>query len=186
MGFFKEFFSALWNDLQGIFSETIKLGDNPITTLNIVIWSIYIGFIIGIIITVYNRFVLGALIRRLIEKGACSESAAITVSDTGCANPFVRFALRKSGTLRRIVYMVGDTAESRSQDSVATAKFYIPDENIHRAEVIYGNSGTSLVSILLSVLAFFVVVLLSFFVIPNLIQMLTNFISDITPASRVL
>ena len=186
MGFFKDFFSALWNDLRGVFSETIKLGDNPITTLNIVIWSIYIGFLIGIIITVYNRFVLGSLIRRLIEKGACSESAAVTVADAGCANPFVRFALRQSGTLRRIVYMVGDTPGERSRDNVSSAKFYIPDENIHRAEVIYGNSGTSFVSILLSVLAFFIVVLLSFFVIPNLIQMLTNFISDVTPASKVL
>ena len=82
--------------------------------------------------------------------------------------------------------MVDDTPEERCQKNVSSGKFYIPDENIHRAEVIYGNSGTSLLSIVLSVLAFLVVVLISFFVIPNLIQMLTNFISDVTPSSRIL
>ena len=186
MGFLGEFFSALWNDISKICGEKVTLGDNPITTLNIIIWSLYIGFIIGIIITVYNRFVLGSLIRRLIEKGAYSEGGAITVAEAGCANPFVKFALRQSGTLRRIVYMVGDTPEELCQKNVSSGKFYIPDENIHRAEVIYGNSGTSLLSIVLSVLAFLVVVLISFFVIPNLIQMLTNFISDVTPSSRIL
>ena len=68
MGFLGEFFSALWNDISKICGEKVMLGDNPITTLNIIIWSLYIGFIIGIIITVYNRFVLGSLIRRLIER----------------------------------------------------------------------------------------------------------------------
>ena len=70
MGFLGEFFSALWNDISKISGEKVTLGDNPITTLNIIIWSLYIGFIIGIIITVYNRFVLGSLIRRLIARTA--------------------------------------------------------------------------------------------------------------------
>lgn len=186
MDFFKDFFEALWNDINKICGETITLGDNPITTLNIVVWSLYIGFIIGIFVTIYNRFVLGSLIRRLIERQALTEGSALSVSEVGCANPFVRFALRCGGTLRRIVVMVGDTDENRNRAEVAGGKFYIPDENVHRAEVIYGNSGTSIISILLSVLAFLIVVMVSFFVIPNLIQMLTNFIAGITPSSNIL
>lgn len=87
MGFLGEFFSALWNDISKICGEKVTLGDNPITTLNIIIWSLYIGFIIGIIITVYNRFVLGSLIRRLIEKGAYSEGGAITVAEARMRQP---------------------------------------------------------------------------------------------------
>lgn len=186
MEFFKEFFEALRNDIGNIYGETITLGDHPITTLNIVIWSLYIGFLIGIGITVYNRIVVGSLIRRLIERKAFTEGGALTVSEIGCANPFVKLALRSKGTLRRIVFMVGDTEEKRIKEDFETSKFYISDENLHRAEVVYGNSGTSILSVLLSVLAFFIVVLLSFFVIPNLIQMLSNFIAGITPSSNIL
>lgn len=186
MDFFKEFFGALWKDISGIFSETITLGDNPITTLNIIVWSLYIGFLIGIGVTVYNRCVLGSLIRRLIARQAFTESDALTVAEVGCANPMIKFALRGNGTLRRVVYMVGDTPETRKREDFNTAKFYIPDENVHRAEVVYGNAGTNFISILLSVLAFLIVVMISFFVIPDLIQMLTNFIAGITPASNIL
>ena len=186
MDFFIEFFEALKNDLGKIFGETITLGDNPITTLNIIVWSLYIGFMIGIAVTLYNRWVLGGLIRKLIDRGALTEGSAVTAAEVGCHNPLIRFSLREKSTLRRIVHMTGDTETQRSRESFDKARFYIPDENVHRAEVIYGNSGTGVMSILLSILAFFVVVLISFFVIPNLLQMLTNFIAGITPSSNIL
>ena len=186
MDFFIEFFEALKNDLGKIFGETITLGDNPITTLNIIIWSLYIGFMIGIAVTLYNRLILGGLIRKLIDRGAMTEGSALSSAEVGCKNPLIRFSLREKSTLRRIVHMSGDTETTRSREPFDKARFYIPDENIHRAEVIYGNSGTGLVSILLSILAFFIVVLISFFVIPNLLQMLTNFISEITPSSNIV
>ena len=186
MDFIKEFFGALKNDLGKICGETISLGDNPITTLHIVIWSLYIGFIIGIAITVFNRIVLGGLVKKLVDRKANPEGGALTIGEIGCSNFFVRTALRSGGTLRRVIRMVGDTEEKRKREDFSTAKFYIPEENIHRAEVIYGLSGTSLASILLSVFAFLIVVFLSFVIIPNLIQMLSNFIAGITPQSNIL
>ena len=122
MGFLGEFFSALWNDISKICGEKVTLGDNPITTLNIIIWSLYIGFIIGIIITVYNRFVLGSLIRRLIEKGAYSEGGAITVAEAGCANPFVKFALRWATPPRNAVRKTSRQANSTSPTRTYTAR----------------------------------------------------------------
>ena len=50
MDFFIEFFEALKNDLGKIFGETITLGDNPITTLNIIIWSLYINSGVSLVI----------------------------------------------------------------------------------------------------------------------------------------
>ena len=186
MDFFKDFFEALKNDIGKICGETISLGDNPITTLNIVIWSLYIGFLIGIAITVANRFVLGGLVKKLVDRKANTEGGALTIGEIGCSNPLVKAALRGGGTLRRIIRMVGDTEEKRQKEDFSTAKFYIPEENIRRAEVIYGLNGTSVASILLSVFAFLVVVFLSFVIIPNLIGMVSNFISGITPQSNIL
>lgn len=186
MDFFKDFFEALKNDIGKICGETITLGDNPITTLNIVIWSLYIGFLIGIAITVSNRLVLGGLIKKLVDRKANTEGGALTIGEIGCSNFLVRTALRSGGTLRRIVRMVGDTEEKRRREDFSKARFYIPEENVRRAEVIYGLNGTSLASILLSVFAFLVVVFLSFVIVPNLIGMLSNFIAGITPQSNIL
>ena len=181
-----DFLEALWNDIMSICGNTVTLGNQPITTLNIIVWSLFIGFMIGIGVTIYNKFVLGSLVRGLIERGAHTEEAALTASEIGCANPLVQFALRRNGSFRRIVHMKGDTEENQSRESFRTARFFIPDDKVHRAEVIYGNSGTSVVSILLSVLAFLVVAFVSFIVVPDLIQMLTNFIAEVTPASRII
>jgi len=184
MDFLKDFFSALWNDISSVWAETIPLGDNPITTLNIVVWSLYIGFMIGIGVTVYNRIVLGGLIRRMLEHQATDEKSAVTIAEVGCTSPFIKLALRKGGTFRNIVHMVGDTPENRNPQNLATARFFIPDENIHRAEIVYGNNGANAMSIALAILAFFVVMLLAFIIVPNLIQMLNNFIAAIQPESK--
>lgn len=185
MDFFTELFEALKNDLAKICGETIKLGDNPITTLNIVVWSLYIGFVVGIAITVLNRIVLGGLVRKLVDRRAQTEGGALTIREVGCSNFFVKIALRNGSSLRRIVLMAGECNEKQKAD-FSTAKFYIPEENIHRAEVVYGLSGTSLATILLSILAFLVVVFLSFTIVPNLIQMVSNFFAGITPQSNIL
>ena len=181
-----DFFEALWNDIMRLCGDTITLGDQPITTLNLIVWSLFIGFMIGIAVTIYNKFVLGTLVRELIERGAHTEEAALTAAEVGCANPFIRFALRESSSFRRVVRMKGDTETELSKESFKTARYFIPDENVHRAEVIYGGSGTTVVSILLSVLACLIVAFVSFIVVPDLIQMLTNFIAEITPESNIL
>lgn len=185
MDFFTEFFEALKNDIANICGDTVTLGDNPITTLNIVVWSLYIGFVIGIIITVLNRFVLGGLVRKLVERNAQTEGGALTIGEIGCSNFFVKTALRSGGSLRRIVFMADEREENKKAD-FSTARFYIPEQNIHRAEVVYGLTGTSLATIILSVLAFLAVVFLSFTIVPNLIQMVSNFVTSVTPQSNIL
>ncbi len=186
MDFFAEFFGALKNDISAAFGERIPLGDNPITTLNIVIWSLYIGFVLGIIITLYNRFVLGGMIQKLVERKAHTEGGALTMSEIGCATPFLKLALRNGGTFRRIVKMVGDTDEARSKTDFKSARFYIPEDNVHRAEVIYGRNEASFASVLLALLALLVVAFLSFKIVPNLIGMLSNFLDSVAPESNIL
>ncbi len=181
-----DFFEALWNDIMRQVGDPIYLGNNPITTLNIIVWSLFIGFVIGIGVTVYNKFVLGTMVRELIDRKAHTEESACTASEIGCGNVLFRFALRANGSFRKIIYMVGDTEYEKKERGFETGKFYLPEDNVHRAEVIYGKGGTSVMTILLSVLAFLLVVFVSFTVIPDLLQMLTNFIASIVPKSNIL
>lgn len=181
-----DFFKALWNDLSEITGDTVTLGTNTVTTLNIIVWSLFIGFMIGIGVTLYNKLVLGALVRRLTSRKAHSESSALTAAEIGCCNPFIGFAMRKNSSLRKIVRAVGDTEEKTADIPFASAKLYIPEDKLHRAELIYGKSGLSVSSVLLAVIAFFAVAIISFIVVPDLMTMLSNFISGITPESNIL
>lgn len=181
-----EFFESLWNSLQGIVGERIELGGNSITTLNIIVWSLFIGFMIAIGISIYNKLLLGGVISTLVKREVFSEEAALTPTELGCANPFVRFALRKNGTFRRIVRMKGDTDTEYCSDPFMGARFYLPSENVHRAELIYGKAELSLGTVLLSIGAFLVLAIVSFIVIPDLMTMLSNFIAGITPSDNIL
>ncbi len=181
-----DFFEALWKDFYDIAGEEIQLGTNSITTLNIIVWSLFIGFMIAIGVTLYNKIVLGTIVRGLIDRQAFCEDDALTAKAIGCNNIFIRFALRRGGSFRRIVRMTGDTETEQIKGDFSTAKFYIPEENVHRAEMIYGKAGASVFSVLLSVLAFLAVAFVSFIVIPDLIQMLVNFLESLAPESNIL
>ncbi|MBQ8551943.1 MAG: hypothetical protein IJ428_03910 [Clostridia bacterium] len=181
-----EFFESLWNSLQNIAGERVELGTNSITTLNIIVWSLFIGFMIAIGISIYNKLVLGSVVSALTKREVFSEDAALTAAELGCANPLVQFALRKNGSFRRIVRMKGDTDTVCCDEAFADARFYLPSENVHRAELIYGRSGLSVGTVLLSVGAFFVLAIVAFVVIPDLMEMLSNFISSITPEGNII
>lgn len=181
-----DFFKALFNDISKMVGDTVTLGTNSVTTLNIIVWSLFIGFILGIGVTLYNKLVIGVLVRRLIENNAFDEDTAVSASSLKCSNPFVRFAMRKNGTLRRMVRVCGDTEEALVSIPFAEAKLYIPQEKLHRAKTIYGTAGISVSSVVFAVIALIVIAIASFTVIPDLITMLSNFISGITPESNIL
>ena len=181
-----EFFESLRNSLGAIIGERVELGNNSVTTLNIIVWSLFIGFIIAVGVSVCNRLLLGTLIARLKDKEAFSEDSALTAKELGCANPLIRLALCKNSTFRRIVRMKGDTETVLCADRFTEARFYLPEENIRRAETVYGKTELTAGNVLLSVAAFFALAIVAFIVIPELIQMLSNFISTIAPRSNII
>ena len=181
-----EFFESLRTWFTGIADQRIELGTNSVTTLNIIVWSLFIGFLIAIAVSVYHKLVLGSLISALINGEVFTEDTALSAAELRCTNPLVRFALRKNSTFRRVVRMKGDTDAIRCDTSFEEAKFYLPEENVRRAENLYGKSGLTLGNVLLSVGAFFVLALVAFIVSPDLLLMLSNFIAGITPGDNII
>lgn len=180
-----DFFKAMWDNITDIAGETVTLGTNTVTTLNIIVWALFIGFIIAIFATLYNKFVIGRLVHALIEKGANTEDTALSISEAGCNNAFVRFALRRGTSLRRVVYMVGDTELHDAKYDVSAA-LYIPEEKRHRAEVTYGKSDITPGGVILAVVACAVLAITALILIPDLIKLLANFIDSITPKDNIL
>ncbi len=169
-----DFFDALWRDLGAVFGERVQLGTNSVTTLNIIVWSLFIGFIIAIGATLYNKLVLGRVVRTLIEKQALTPESALKADEIGAKNPFARFALRRGSSLRRVVYSTLDNDAEQTKLDTEGTKFYIPDDNLRRAQIVYGNPETSVFSVLLAIVAFLILAMVAFLIIPNITQLLEN------------
>lgn len=174
-----EFFEALKVSFNDTFGKQIELESGSIMTLNIVLWSLFIGFLIGIGGTVYNKVILGSLVRSMLDGGITSEDKAMTLGELGHTNIFVKFALRRGSTFRRIVRMRGDSDEANSRTAIDGARFYIPEENLPRAEKVYGKLGASIFSILVSILALLITTLAALIIVPDLTQMVANFVSGL-------
>ncbi|MDD4772746.1 MAG: hypothetical protein PHZ09_03985 [Eubacteriales bacterium] len=163
-------------------------------TLEIIVWSMFLGIIVGAFVVLYNKNVLGAFIRKLLQTGANTPENAKTLQETGFSkNVFVKFSLMKKGTYRKIIHAsaLNGAAEIADNESghrtrkvrtkLSELKFYIPDEMTGRADSIYNDNGTSLLIVLITIAMFLAVAILSFTVVPGLIQMLQNFVEFVSP-----
>ena len=174
-----EFFEALKSSFNDTFGKPVELESGSIMTLNIVLWSLFIGFLLGIGGTVYNKVILGRLVRALLDKEITDEDRAMSLDELNVSDVFVKFALRRGSTFRRIVRMRGDTGENDCKIPITEAKFYIPEENITRAKKVYGNLGASFFTILVSILALIIATLAALIIVPELTTMVANFVSGI-------
>ncbi len=172
-------------------------------TLEIIVWSMFLGVIIGAFVILYNKSILGAFVRMLLETGANSPESAKTLEETGFSkNIFVKFSLQVKSTYRKIIQaspvnvrneITGDTIPPENskkritkkrrpaEPKLSELKFYIPQEMAIRAESIYSNNGTSLLIVIITIALFLTVAILSFTVIPDLVQMLKNFVEFVSP-----
>ncbi|MFA6947360.1 MAG: hypothetical protein WCQ72_00085 [Eubacteriales bacterium] len=154
-------------------------------TLELVIWSLFVGVVIGAVATVYIKRILGSFVRRLLESEATAPECAKTLDEAGLSRNFiirgaVTGALR-GGKYHGVVQLAPQfSAESsdgriKARD-ITQMKFYIPQERVWRAGEMYDAKGSSIITALIAILTFLIVALISFQVIPYL----TTLISDAT------
>lgn len=173
---------------------------NSAVSLEMIVWSIFFGIVLGALASLYNKRILGSFVRALIKGGANSPTSAVTVNDIGFKkNIFVKNALKNGGVLRKVVHCANEpdiipdeminpvrkflssSLEFRKKLDMNEAKFYIPDDLMYRAEIRYEKKGTDLFSFFLTVLVFLVVVYLSLQFIPEIIGLVDSFITEIVP-----
>ena len=162
--------------------------------LEFIVWPIFLGICIGAFITVFVRVKLGEVVRAIIEKGAISPETALTLEELGLSRRFfIRSALRGRSALRRVVEATDGTVAVAENGEPAglrilgineapnldSCRFFITDANRERAESIYDNTNSTLLSAIITVLVAFVVAALSMIIIPNLMQMLENMLENI-------
>lgn len=178
---------------------------NPFITVELLVWALFGGFVFAALLAVYNKRLIGGLVKRILSENATSPEKALTVTELGYGTDwFIKNALRKDAALLRFVARVdapsaedvtngdaegkvteGDTNGNADVDKAAapvkmidfeTARFYIPEELKYRAEVRYAGKGTDFVAFGICVVIFAAAAFAAIFLIPDLIQLIDNFI----------
>lgn len=137
---------------------------SPTITLTLVLWAMYAGLVIACAMSVYNKNYPGAVVRALIKKECLSPEGAMTLGELGIKpSALRRRTMRDKATIRKYVAVANPEACRRStprsgaalavrrflsmdtSDVVTydfdTARFYIPEDKKHVADVRYGTSS---------------------------------------------
>ena len=149
-------------------------------SIDTIAWCMFGGVIIGAGISVYFKEVLGAFVRFLIKNGYNSAENAPRLEETKFAkNFFVKRAIRK-GTYKRVMKTEApDDDKLTEKEVILKSRYYVPDDLVFQAENVFSKKGTNWFALILTVILFFIVAALSLFVVPDLIQMLNNFINGL-------
>lgn len=139
--------------------------------LTLILSAFFIGIIIASVATIYRQQVLGGIVRKILEKKALSPKTALSVEDLGYKknNIFVKVALRKNSTFRKIVHAVEVEKE--------TTLYYIPEENSAREEMRFRKKGNSAVWVLVGIVIFLVAAFAALTLVPYFSDELKNILS---------
>ena len=172
--------------------------DNPTVSLTVIIWAICIGLCAGSIFYTFAKHSCWSIIKKLSRGEYNSKEKAVTLSEMGLkATPLLRRDLRDGQALRRYVMIAnGDECRIerkktffskvyryfRKEDMPAKydlerARFYLPDEGRHTAEVRYESKGSPLLAAIVACVLFFLVALGLSFCMPKLLELIDSMIT---------
>jgi len=159
--------------------------------LSVYLICVFIGIVIAAVYAFYNKNILGSFVRRLLEEGCDSEENGLTLRELGFdKSSLVRFALRPTSSLTRVVEFTsgeetaegGEKVKARGRRSPKTdldsAVFYIPAEKAEKASRTYDSHGTTILSVALTIVVFFFVFVVSYFLLPLIFDVTNSFYSD--------
>lgn len=186
----------------------IDLGKGGVINLSWAIVALCLGMVLAAILGVYEKKGLGEFVRKLIYEECYTPETAKTLYELGYhKNSAVRSALR-SGSLSRIVVC---TQKKEYDDAVAQKKqeyeansakgapafrsvaykidyqndtFYIPKDKSYAADVRYDKKGSGWIAVLVVAVLSVLIALFVIFILPDMLQMLDNFIGLLKPEAN--
>ncbi len=153
-------FASLWTDTG--------------SSLEKVIWAIFIGTVIAAFMIWYSKGFIGKVARSLANRKAHSPEDSWTLRELGLDNFFYRNALKsKYSALRKVVYATSDK-EKLSRNDFYEVKFYIPEEQKNRAYFKYRGNNTTLPVVFMVIVIMFIMAHLCIRYIPEILELLKN------------
>lgn len=197
MNFFEEF----WSDLYNMSYSNLGFDTGTIRSAGLIVFGIFIGIIIACIAMTYNKQVLGGFVRKVLSEECRSSEAAKTLSELGYVkNPFLRSAVQRNVSLRRVLHCVEEEEFYREQNEERAEyekkraeepslpkyrdreyivdpsrdHFYIPEEKCDMAERKFYAKGSSWIA----TIVWIIVIIVAFFVLLNFLPDILSTVDD--------
>ncbi len=186
----------------------VDLGGGGVINLSWAIMAFCFGMVLAAIFGVYEKRGLGEFVRKLLFEECYTPQSAKTLYELGYRkNAAVRGALRR-GSLSKVVVCVQKQAydeqialkraeyeQNATKDSPAfksvpyrinyeTDTFYIPKDASYAAEMRYNKRGSGIGAVLISIVAALVLTLFIIFILPDVLQLLDNFVGMMAPQAN--
>ena len=203
--------SDFWNDFYNTYIdpsevyEHLDLGSGSLLSLRMIIIGLFIGIAISGFAAVFNKRVLGAFVRCLLQEECLSPESAKTLDELGFGtNIFIRIAMRSGGVnLRRVVkcreeelyneeiqrqreahekaaekdVSLGKFKEIPYRTDVLADSFYIPEDQKYVAEMKFEEKGTSWGGIILLMIMSLVMLVAVLVALPKILSLVDDFLA---------
>jgi len=165
---------------------------NELSEVELLVWALTVGLLIGTLGAYYSRVVVGAFARALLSKGAKGRENAITLKEAGFArNYIIKNQLRNErSALRKLVYADDDEIVTLEDGSVHIKReapisvderaFYISEENRIFAELRYEKAGSDIIGMVIALLVFAAIAYGALMVIPKVFDFAESFFAKMS------
>lgn len=155
-------------------------------SLEILLWSIYIGITLGVLLSILYRVYTGSFIHAVVEAGALDEEHAVSLAELNFRGKwYIKRLLRPEDTLGRIFMRIGgDAGDTKHPEKIdfASARFYLPEDRRIGAETRFVVEKRPVRTFILAAVVLFAVFFAATVFLPELLQMLDNLITQLSPA----
>ncbi len=204
------FLVELWNIFYNeylhpsVYYSNLNIDGDSIFFINMIVLGLCIGIIIASFVAVFNKRVLGEIVRKLLLAEALSPSSAKTLEELGIENSFLaRYAVRKSTTLRRVVkcreeeeyiaaqiqkrqeYLQAHPEDKRGKHFADTEYqinpyadvFYIPENMKYMADIKFEKKGSTWLSACMSIPVMLVIFIAVVIALPHILSLVNDMAS---------
>ena len=169
--------------------ENLDLDINGSSFLFIV-WGICAGILLGVLLSLIYRVHAHKLVTALAEHEALDREHALTLDGLGLAkNRVIRRMLGENGSMTSIVACANED-EFPPRDPLppktdfSVARFYLPEEKRITAELRFPAEAHPVRNFLLAALGICAVAYFAVLVLPELLVMFDNFVTQVKPMTR--
>lgn len=163
-------------------------------SIPLLVWSLYAGLAIGLVLGYYMKRILGSAVRKLIETGSIGIENAKTLAELGITKPNIIRSIKKGALSKYIKSTLGnrtDLSEGANPSSAASApgasaetglagqeeRFYIEEKDRIQAELRYTKSGNDLFPVIISLIVFLMIAFLAARYLPMLLDIIGGIFS---------
>ncbi len=175
--------------------------------LEILLWSIYAGIILGVLAALIYRVCTHSFLTAMIQAGALDENRAVTLDSLDFRGKwYIKRQFRAASSISRMfVCTNADTFPTKKCNAFTrfwhkkflgdelpteipfeTAKFYLPEERRIAAELRFTPEDRPVRTFILAAVILAAAIFAATLAIPELLQMLDNLMTQLTPQSKYL